>query len=423
MADDADGREAPTRRDYLTHTGAVISGGLLAGCTGTGDPGSEATPEATETGQPSDTGTATPTDIDTSTEVTTETAASEDISYSVTMAPMGEVEFDRVPETAAIYDAVWADHLVALGQQDRIVSLGWPDRYFTGFYDELPGVSFDTGDLPGMWSDGLPKELFYELDADVHHLDPCRWLSFDSGWDREDFEEIGKNVGPLFANRFSRAHSQPPEGECREAYQYYTLWELAEKFSRVYRVENRGERLRTVHDEMVATIQERLPPKSERPTVALVVYSPEEETFGTYEINGPGFAKAHYRPLEPTGAFADSDKTYAKNYSDVGLEEMLEVDPDVIIHHWDIEPSDRFEALLALEDHPVGRELTAIQDERVYVGGTPMQGPIFNLFQIENAARQIYPEQFGEFRGVGETPAEEKLFDRQRVADILNGDS
>jgi len=173
---------------------------------------------------------------------------------------------------------------------------------------------------------------------------------------------------------------------------------------------------------MVAEIRDRVPPAEERPTVALVVYNADEKTFGTYEINGPGFAKAHYRPLEPVGAFADSDKTYANDYSDVDLEEMLEVDPDVIIHHWDIEPSDRFNAMLDLEDDPVGSELTAIQNDRVYVGGTPMQGPIFNLFQLENAAQQIYPEEFGEFQGATETPEEEQLFDRQRVADIINGD-
>lgn len=408
MADDSSGHEAPTRRDYMKYGGVVVGGSLLAGCAGQSDSGSM--PESTSTE------TATATDDE------TETTTTENESYSVTMAPTGTVEFDSVPETAAIYDAVWADHLVAIGQQDRIVSLGFPERHFTGFYDELPGVSFDTSDLTAMWSDGLPKELFYELDADVHHLDPCRWLSWESGWDRDDFEEVGNSVGPFFANRFSRAHSDPPEGECRDSYQYYSVWELAETFSQVYRVENRGEKLRAVRDEMVTTIEERLPPESERPTVALVVFNQKEETFGTYQINGPGFAKAHYRPLEPVGAFAESDKTYANNYSDVSLEEMLEVDPDVIIHHWDIEPSERFNALLDLEDHPVGKELTAIQNDRVYVGRTPMQGPIFNLFQLENAAQQIYPDEFGEFQGVGETSDENKLFDRQRVADIINGD-
>jgi|AntRauTorcE11898_2_1112593.scaffolds.fasta_scaffold00147_32 ABC-type Fe3+-hydroxamate transport system substrate-binding protein len=400
MADDAAGYEAPTRRDYVKYGGAVVGGGLLAGCAGS-DPaaesaeagGSESTIESTEDG-----------------------------SYSVTMAPMGEVTFDSVPETVSIFDGVWADHLVALGQQDRIISLGRPDGYYTGYYDQLPGVSFDTGDLTPLWSDGLSKELFYELDADVHHLDPCRWLSFDSGWSRNDFDEVSRNVAPFFCNRFSRAHADPPEGECRENYEYYSTWELADKFSQLYQVENRGEALRAVRDEMVSSIRDRLPAEGERPTVALVIYNPDQKTFGTYEINGPGFAKAHYRPLNPVGAFADSDKTYANDYSDVDLEEMLEIDPDVLIHHWDIEPSDRFEALLALEDDPVGKELTALQNDRVYVGGTPMQGPIFNLFQLETAAQQIYPEEFGEFRGVGETPEENELFDRQRVADIVNGD-
>ena len=379
----------PTRRETLKYGAAAATAVGLAGCAGGSG---ETTP--TGTGE-----------------------------YSVTMAPMGEVQFDGVPETAAIYDSVWADHLVALGQQDRIVSLGWPDRYYTGYYDQLPGVSFDTSDLPSMWSDGLPKELFYELDADVHHLDPCRWLSFDSGWNRADFDEVENNIGPFFANRFSRAHSDPPEGECADNYEFYSIWELAEKFSQVYQVQNRGEQLRTVRDEMVADIEERLPAESERPTVALVIYNPDSETFGTYELNGPGFAKAHYRPLDAVGAFADSDTTYANNYSDVDLEQMLEVDPDVIIHHWDIEPSERYEALLDLEDHSVGGELTAIQNDRVYVGGTPMQGPIFNLFQLETAAQQIYPEEFGEFQGVGSTPSDQQLFDRQRVADIVNGES
>jgi ABC-type Fe3+-hydroxamate transport system substrate-binding protein len=391
----------PTRRDTIKYGSTIVAGGLLAGCASDGDPG-----DSSQT---------------TTSDTVTETTTTDD-SYSVRMAPMGEVEFDSVPETAVIFDDVWADHLVALGQQDKLVATGRPGGYFTGFYEQLPGVSFETKDLKALWSDGLPKELFYELDVDVHHLDPCRWLSFDSGWDREDFEEVRKNVAPFFANRFSRAHSDPPEGECAENYQYYTLWELADKMSQVYQVQNRGEELRTVHDEMVAEIESRLPPKSERPTVALVVYNADKETFGTYQLNGPGFAKAHYRPLKATGAFADSDKTYSNNYSDVDLEQMLEVDPDVIIHHWDIEPSDRYEAMLALEDHPVGKELSAIQNDRVYVGGTPMQGPIFNLFQLENAAKQIYPDEFGTFEGVGEGPESEQLFDRQRVADIVNGD-
>jgi iron complex transport system substrate-binding protein len=44
------------------------------------------------------------------------------------------------------------------------------------------------------------------------------------------------------------------------------------------------------------------------------------------------------------------------------------------------------------------------------------------MFQTEMAAKQLYPEEFGQWHGLGETPEEEQLFDRQRVADIVNGE-
>ena len=53
------------------------------------------------------------------------------------------------------------------------------------------------------------------------------------------------------------------------------------------------------------------------------------------------------------------------------------------------------------------------------VGGTPLQGPIDNLFQIEMAAKQIYPEIFGEYHDNQQYAPEEQLFDRARVAAIL----
>jgi ABC-type Fe3+-hydroxamate transport system substrate-binding protein len=420
--DDTNTTDAPTRRDAIKYGGSIVAGGLLAGCVGGSSPGSEATPEATETEPPADTATAT--DADTSTEATTETATPEDASYSVTMAPMGEVEFDSVPEDVVIYDSQWADHLVALGQQDRIVSLGWPDNYYTSYYDELPGVSFDTSGLPGMWDGGLDKEQFYELDGDVHHIDPCRFTSFDSGMDRADFEELETNFGPFFANRFSRAHSEPPEW-CRDSYEYYTLWELLDKFAQVYQVQSRSQALRGVRDEMLDSVYAELPPEADRPEVGLVVYNSDEESFSPYKLNAPGFGKAHTRPLRARDAFADSDKTYAENYEAAyDLEGMLEVDPDVILHNFDwTTPRERTKAFFALDEHPVASELTAVKNGRLYATGSALQGPIMNLFQLELSAKQIYPELFGQPPEPGESvPEDQQLFDRQRVADIISGD-
>jgi hypothetical protein len=47
-----------------------------------------------------------------------------------------------------------------------------------------------------------------------------------------------------------------------------------------------------------------------------------------------------------------------------------------------------------------------------------------NLFRLEMTAKQLYPDQFGEWPGYvnGEPyPEDEQLFDRQRVADIVRG--
>ena len=44
MTDDVTEYEAPTRRDYVKYGGAVVGGGLLAGCTGDSPPPTTAPP-------------------------------------------------------------------------------------------------------------------------------------------------------------------------------------------------------------------------------------------------------------------------------------------------------------------------------------------------------------------------------------------
>jgi ABC-type Fe3+-hydroxamate transport system substrate-binding protein len=408
MADDSSGTGDPTRRDYVRYGGAVIGGGLLAGCTG--QSGSDQTPTETATG--------------TSTETATET---EDGSYSVTMSPVGTVEFEAVPEEAAVYSDHDADYLIALGQQDRINSLGFTD-YYSGYYDQLPGVEFDTGDLAALYNDGIDKEIFYELDSDVHHIDPV-WMARWSGFSDADFTEIRDNIGPFFANYLSRSHNHSPDdydytGD--RGYEYYTIWEILDKYAQVYRVQERGEAMKAVHDEMVEAIHAELPPQDERPRVGLVAYDPDQEAFTVYRLNGPGFGKAHTRPLRANDGLDmyEGGPESGWEAAPIDMEAMLEADPDALLHNFDwTGVRERTEAFFALEEHPIGKELTAVQNDRLYATGSGLQGPIMNIFQIEIAAKQIYPDLFGQPPEPGEAvPEEERLFDRQRVADIANGD-
>lgn len=51
-----------------------------------------------------------------------------------------------------------------------------------------------------------------------------------------------------------------------------------------------------------------------------------------------------------------------------------------------------------------------------------------NLFQLEMTAKQLFPERFGAWPGYGdgesypEIPEAERLFDRERVTDIVAGE-
>jgi ABC-type Fe3+-hydroxamate transport system substrate-binding protein len=419
MVDDARENEAPTRRDYLRYAGALAGAGLLAGCSG--DTGS---------GSTDDTDTDPSTTTDAGTETTATETTPEDTSYSVTMAPVGEVTFEAVPSNAMAYSPQYADMLVALGHDDALNSLGFPESYGTTlqyFFDHLDGVDFELEGLTQLFSNNsFDKEVLYELDSDVHLMDPA-WLSAFDNWSKADTEEIRERVGPWFANRYSREHTRPPEG-WREGYRYYTVWEITGKVAQVFQEPERFEALKEEYERLYGRIRANLPPQGERPTVGLVAFY--EGEFYPYKIGGPGFGKAHTRPLGARDAFADSDRTYDENYDAAyDFEGMLEIDPDVLLHNFAVTPFYDWASITeTVNDDPVGQELTAVNNDRFYASGQSLQGPLQNLLQIEMTAKQLYPERFGEWPRYEEgdsypdLPEDEQLFDHERVAGIITGD-
>ena len=388
MATDGAVHEAPTRRETITYGGAVVSGGLLAGCTGDS---SEPTAEA-----------------ETSTEST-------DDSYTVSMAPVGEVSFDSIPQRWVAYDGAYADMAVALGQADGIAGIGYAPRYYTSVYDELPGVSVDRETIDA-YPEVRTKEEFYELDSDVHFYDPEMLINwFD--WDEADVDEIADNVAPFIGNLIFRRSDEWHD------YPYYTLYEAFEKLAKVFQQEARYEAFKTLHDEFIESIQARLPPESERPEVFLTFEgTTEPETFSPYRLDDKGTSKKQWRDLGVTDALADTDidQLSTTDRGELDYENLLEVDPEVILvrGHERKSPAEFRDTVLAyMEAHPVGSQLRAVQNGRVHRGGYLNQGPIHNLFLTERAAKQLYPDMFGDVTGDAE------LFDRHQVADIVTGDS
>jgi len=338
-------------------------------------------------------------------------------SYSVSMAPMGEVAFDSVPEKWIAYDGAYADMAVALGQADGITGIGYAARYYTYVYDELDGVSVDRSVLTEneLLGDTISKEPFYELDNDVHLMDPKMLINW-FGWKQADVDEIRENVAPFFGNLIFRREDKWHD------YRYYSLYEAFEKVAKVFQQEERYTAFKEYHDEFLAEVQSQLPSADDRPNV-LLVYAAEDEPdkFSPYRLNDQGTSKKQWHDLGVSDALSGTgiEGLSTTDRGRIDYEAMLEVDPDVImVRGQERKTADEFQntVLAYMQDHEVASELTAVQNGRVYRGGFLHQGPIQNLFLTERAAQQLFPDTFGA------VTSDEQLFDRQRVSDIVTGD-
>ncbi|WP_459193180.1 ABC transporter substrate-binding protein [Halosimplex sp. J119] len=412
MVEESGNHTGETRRKVLKYSSGVALSGVLAGCTGgLGTNGTSAAPEETAVESP------TPTPAETTAETTDNadaTVTGGSGEYSVTMEPAGEVTFDSIPERWIAYCGEFADMGVALGQADGMTGIGGADRYYTDVYDELPGVEVDPEPLES-YPEVRTKEEFYELENDVHLYDPQMLINwFD--WDQSDLDEIADNVAPFIGNLIFRRSDKWHD------YRYYTLYQAFEKVAEVFQERERYEAFKELHDEFIADIQSRLPPTEERPNVFLTYgVSNEPEEFTPYRLIDKGTSKKQWRDLGVGDALSGTDIQNQSSVDNVDLdyEALLELDPDVILirNHAQKSVAEFRDTVVAfMEDHPIGGELTAVQNGRVYRGGYLHQGPIHNLFLTEQAAKQLFPDEFGD------VTSDTELFDRQRVADIITGD-
>ena len=384
------------RREYIVATGVGLAGSV-AGCSGqseTESGGDGATGATTESGT-------------TAAEGATATTEPTDSGYSVSMEPVGEVTFESVPEVWVANNGSWADMGVALGL-DAPEGVWLPSRYHTQYYDGIPGVSVDGGSIRELWGDsGVGKEQFYEMDADVHVMDP-NFLQSRGSWDRSDIDEIESRVAPFFGNSiFSTGYEW-------HDYTYYTLYEAFEKLSQAFQRTDRFDAFRALHEEFQTSLEDLVPDsESDRPEVAIVWAGSDEPTrFSPYLIED-GTSFKQWRDLRVRDAFADTEvRDFHADRSEVDFETLLDIDPEyLLLRGQETKTRAEFEdtVVRSLEADPTGSELTAVQNANVYRGGPLYQGPITNLVLTERAASQVYD-------------VDRDLFDRQRVADIVAGD-
>lgn len=385
------------RRRFLT-AGVATVGAALAGCTGGSDSeGSNNTTAGEATSETTTGGT------------TAGTAKSTGGgAYSVSMAPMGEVTFEQVPKKWIAGTGDWADMGVALGL-DAPGALWLPERFNSYHYEELPGVSVDKSKITALYSDGVDKEVFYELGSDVHVFDPNFLANRFNGWEQSDIDELRENVAPYFGNTiFSREYPW-------HNYRYYSLYDAFGKLAKVFQREERHRKLKSVHDELVSDVQSQLPPQSERPSVAVVYPQPvdEPESFLPYPL-GKGTTFAHMNTLKLKGAFGNDVNSFTNDRGEVDYETLLEIDPDaLLLQGHETKSAKKFQNTVVsyLKNQEVASQLTAVKNGDVYRAGGLYQGPLINLFLIERLGRDLYPDSLGS----------KPMFNRDRVASIVTG--
>jgi ABC-type Fe3+-hydroxamate transport system substrate-binding protein len=427
MANDTDSSSGVSRRTYLTYGGSITVSGLLGGCLG-----------GTESQSPG----ARPTDTPTATATATAEPTTEGSTYTASLEPVGEITVESPPETVVGGWGFVADVLTGLGRADSVVGMARPGFWYQGFYDLLPGVSMrDTTEIPATVSKGyrVQEERLYELDPDLLATDPNRFIAW-YGHEPEAVERLAADVAPFFGNesRSKRAPSWPNWG-ADGSYAYYGIPEFVERYGDLFGEQERATALIDLYETTLSAVTSRVPPESERPTVGVLsaFTNPENQGFFGVTEPKPALDVTHelkqYGDLGVVDAFAGKYPDEGGHYDiETGFEGLLEVDPDVLVFKEAVNAvggqnaygnADAYEQTLeVLRNDDVGSQITAVQEDRLYPGGTGSQGPIINLFQTEMLAKQLYPEEFGAWHGFGETPEDERLFDRQRLADIVTGD-
>lgn len=336
------------------------------------------------------------------------------------MEPNGCHTLDSVPESYVVYHQGPVDMMLSLGQRDGLAAAGYPSTFPTEYYDQLPGIEVDLSDVTATNANGTPdKELFYELDVDIHLVGHHPAMEY-YGLDESDIAELEENVAPFHGSWMRRP-------DYTDGHPYYGLYEGLDRYAEVFRAEARGDAFRELHDDLVERLTDSFPAVDERPSVAFLNHNYWEDHSEIYvrDPSDPGYQNKPLKDLELPAHDAFGDRHPVES---TDMELLLEIDPEVIVYHGGMNairgPDTDFEADLIdpLREDPVAGEVTAIAEDNVLPWHEIEQGPVMNLFNIELLAKGLYPDRFGEPTGMEAPPAAEELFDRQRVAEIIQGD-
>lgn len=354
----------------------------------------------------------------------------EENEYIVNFSPCGDVKFKKIPTKILTSQQTYNDILIAFKKQNNIIAVSSIDKFYIDFYNSINLNRSLNNDLIqfSMGRNLFDKELFYSINADVHHIDPIT-LAMTKGWSKNDVDEISTNIGPFFGNRYSIENKKP---SYIKNYKFYTLDEITLKFGEVYKKEETAIKLNKFANELAERISHKLK-NVEGKTIAIIYLT--KKGIVPFDSTSNGYGLAQYKILKCKDAFKEKGiKTYSYegNFGTiVDKEILLLANPDVIIVNEGIYIDKKYNffsrrtsillnELETYKNDPLLKDVPALKNNKIILGGIYDQGPIVRIFQLEMMAKQIYPEIFGKFRLDHKYQENEELFSRIELMEILN---
>lgn len=352
--------------------------------------------------------------------------------YSVEFSPCGVIEFEKVPEKILTSQESYNDILISFNKGSNIKAVNSADKFYYEFFNDLKITNILNKNGLIQISTGrntYDKELFYSVNANIHHIDPVT-LAMTKSWGKSDVEEISKNIGPFFANRYSIENKKPNH---LKDYKFYTLDEINLKFGEVYKKEMTAKKINEFTEKFILSIKNKLPKKSKPKSIAIVYLCKKGIVPFNSTSNGYGFSQ--YKIFKCEDAFKNKGiKTYSYegNFGTMlDKETLLLANPDIIIINEGIYIdkkykffSRRTEILLnefnKFKNDQLLKDVPAFKNNNIILGGVYDQGPITRIYQIEMLAKQLYPEIFGKFKENHNYKIEEQLFSRDELRRIIN---
>jgi len=265
-----------------------------------------------------------------------------------------EVRIDKVPQRIISLSPTSTEILFALGLGDKVVGV---TRYCD--YPE----EAKKKEIVGGFADPDPEKIMA--------LKPDLILAFGT---------LQKSLASKLEER----------GQTVFWFYPHTFADILESFESIGKLTGRltaAQQLRKRVEERVEAVQKRVKdiPEQERPTV-FRVHSGSPRTIGT--IGGEAFQTGVYHLAGGKNIFADTKK----DYFEVDLETILELDPDIIV----VAGEDETEVKTKIKSREGWEGLTAVKTDRIVVIPAELicrPGPRLGL-TIEKLAKEFYPERF-----------------------------